>query len=164
MTLKRHFLCPIISAYELRCFWWEMFECVRKLSLVGLPVFFNPGSSEQLMFGLLVCFLSTAFFAYYKPYRDQTDDYVLLVCLIEVFVALLAAVALQYGIGEFTEEAIGPILISLLFIPIVLVCLHIMPMSRAPVAVYSLTTSMIRRWSIMSALHPSCLRQWTRVG
>ena len=31
---------------------------MRKLCLVGLPVFFRPGELEQLVLGLLVCFIS----------------------------------------------------------------------------------------------------------
>ena len=49
-TSRVRYLTPILLPYELRCYWWETFECLRKLSLVGLPVFFEPGSSEQLMF------------------------------------------------------------------------------------------------------------------
>ena len=56
--IKKLYLTPILLPYELRCFWWEIFECIRKLSLVGLPVFFEPGSTGQLMFGLLICFLT----------------------------------------------------------------------------------------------------------
>lgn len=52
---------------------------------VGLPVFFEPGSPGQLMFGLLVCFITITFFAYHRPSRDVWDDYIQLLCLVEVF-------------------------------------------------------------------------------
>ena len=51
-------------------------------------VFFEPGSAEQLMFGLLMCFLTVAFLAYYRPYRDATDTTLQIVCLIEVLAVL----------------------------------------------------------------------------
>ena len=35
-----------------------VFECVRKLAMVCMPVFFAEGSAEQLMFGLIVCFIT----------------------------------------------------------------------------------------------------------
>ena len=36
--------------YEGRCYWWEIFECVRKLAVACLPVFFQPsGSAPQLI-------------------------------------------------------------------------------------------------------------------
>ena len=38
--------------------WFEIFECVRKLAVACLPVFFQPsGSSTQLIYGLMVCFI-----------------------------------------------------------------------------------------------------------
>ena len=45
----------IIGPYELRAFWFEIFECARKISLIGLPVFFDSGSTSQLILGLLIC-------------------------------------------------------------------------------------------------------------
>ena len=57
--------CYAVLCYAMLCYacFLEVFECVRKVSLVGLPVFFEPGSSEQLMFGLLVCFVTITIFA-----------------------------------------------------------------------------------------------------
>ena len=78
-------LAPILLPYELRCYWWEAFECARKLSIVGLPVFFEPGSSEQLAFGLLICFITVAVFEPHRPMRDASDNVLQLVCLVEVF-------------------------------------------------------------------------------
>jgi hypothetical protein len=34
---------------EMRCYWFEVFECVRKIALVGLPVIFRPGSVEYAL-------------------------------------------------------------------------------------------------------------------
>lgn len=49
----------LILGYELRTFYFEIIECFRKLAIVCLPVFFQPsGSVVQLMFGLIVCFLT----------------------------------------------------------------------------------------------------------
>ena len=43
----------------MRTFWFEIFECVRKIALIGLPVFFQQGSTPQLILGLLICFVSS---------------------------------------------------------------------------------------------------------
>ena len=42
----------------MRTYWFEIFECGRKIDLVGLPVFFPEGSAVQRILGLVVCFLS----------------------------------------------------------------------------------------------------------
>ena len=38
--------------------WFEIFECVRKILLILLPIFFEAESSEQLTCGLVVCFVT----------------------------------------------------------------------------------------------------------
>ena len=118
---------------EPRVLRWELFECFRKLAIVGLPVFFEPGSSEQLTFGLLICCLTLACkstlnrlqsrvllyrvflvetgFAKYSPNRDPDDDTLQLMCLIEVFVALLSTIVLRYEIA-FPAYAVAPALPS----------------------------------------------------
>jgi hypothetical protein len=75
-------LRKLTAGYELRCFGFEIFECMRKIALgtwshltfyirntrallylilclvvvaVGLPVFFRAGSPGQLVLGLLTC-------------------------------------------------------------------------------------------------------------
>ena len=53
----------------MRCgvYWFEVFECVRKISLVGLLIFVEHGSATQLIFGLLICFFSFGMYVSYEP-------------------------------------------------------------------------------------------------
>eukprot|EP00966_Prymnesium_polylepis_P032515 756088-Prymnesium_polylepis.1 len=52
-------LRKLTAGYELRTYWFEIFECGRKIALVCLPVFFSPGSPGQLIIGLVICFLTS---------------------------------------------------------------------------------------------------------
>ena len=46
-----------LKQYEPRVFYFDFIECVRKVSLVGLAVFYpDPGSYEQLILGIFICF------------------------------------------------------------------------------------------------------------
>lgn len=47
-------LRKLTTGYELRTYWWEIFECFRKVVLVSIPVALPPGSIDQLTLGLLV--------------------------------------------------------------------------------------------------------------
>jgi hypothetical protein len=67
--LQATYLGFLLNPYVLRCFWFEVFECARKVALVGVPVFFVNKSLEQLMVGLVVCFISQSVFTWFKPYR-----------------------------------------------------------------------------------------------
>jgi hypothetical protein len=51
-------LRKLTAGYEMRTYWFEIFECGRKVALVCLPVFFSPGSPGQLILGLVICFLT----------------------------------------------------------------------------------------------------------
>jgi hypothetical protein len=48
----------ITSGYKSTCYWFELFESMRKLVVVGLPCAFPTGSFEQLFFGIVTCFLT----------------------------------------------------------------------------------------------------------
>ena len=64
----------LIVGYELRVFYFEILECLRKLAIVCLPVFFSPtGSVSQLMFGLMVCFLTVTVLALIRPYKKANS-------------------------------------------------------------------------------------------
>ena len=62
------FVTKLISGYRLKCFWFEIFECVRKLALVCMPVFFPIGSDAQLVYGLCVCFLTFGVYMLLNPF------------------------------------------------------------------------------------------------
>ena len=64
----------LTNGYELRCSWFEVFECGRKICLVGIPVFVDNGSASQLIMGLLVCFISAMMYASYEPFVSESDD------------------------------------------------------------------------------------------
>ena len=72
-------------------------RCVRKLAIVCLPVFFQPsGSVSQLIFGLVICFLTFGAHMVYAPYVEHNDDRLAQLCQAQIFFALLSAIALKY--------------------------------------------------------------------
>ena len=81
-----------ICADELRTYWFEIFECIRKIALVCLPVFFGPGSAGQLIIGLLICFLTYGMYGVYAPYEDSGDDILAQMAQISIFFSLCASI------------------------------------------------------------------------
>jgi hypothetical protein len=56
-------------------------------------VFFDPpGSVQQLIYGLMVCFLIFGANAYFKPYVADGDETLAVLCQAQIFFALLASV------------------------------------------------------------------------
>ena len=89
------FVSKLTEGYEMRCAKFEVFECVRKIFLVGIPALFEPGSVEQFMFGMLVCFMSYGMYAYWTPYQDQNNDRLQNAAQVEIFCGLMSWVALD---------------------------------------------------------------------
>jgi hypothetical protein len=67
-------LAPEVRAltndYRLDCYWWELVECLRKVLLTGLFIFYKKGSLEQLALGLLVCLFFIQAYHNVKPYAS----------------------------------------------------------------------------------------------
>ena len=74
-------ISKLLKGYELRACWFEVFECVRKLAVACLPVFFQPsGSASQLLFGLMVCFVCFGAYVHFDPFEDRGNDIVARLC------------------------------------------------------------------------------------
>ena len=55
-----------------------------QLSIACLPVFFQPsGSSAQLVYGLMVCFLAFGAYVHFDPFEDSGNDGVARLCQVQ---------------------------------------------------------------------------------
>jgi len=107
----------IIGPYELRVYWFEVFECIRKVCLVGLPVWFRPGTPEQLVLGLIICFISFGAYMYLSPFTKSTHDVMSQLCQFQIFFALLAGVVLKTDPTELETAWLGTILTVMCAVP-----------------------------------------------
>lgn len=48
----------LTDAYDMRTYAFEIFECLRKVAIIFIPIFFTRGSPMQLFVGLIICFLT----------------------------------------------------------------------------------------------------------
>jgi len=104
----------LIGGYERRTYWFEIFECLRKVMLVGLPVFFKPGSTGQLTLGLLICFFTYGLYCHFGPFVEDSDDILQTVCQVQIFFALLSSIILK---ADPDQEDTANILAIMLFVP-----------------------------------------------
>ena len=115
-------LSKLTDGYEMRVYWFEVFECVRKISLVGLPIFVEHGSATQLIFGLLICFFSFGMYVSYEPYIEASDDRLSKVCQASLFFSLVSSIVLKMEPDNSTET-LGVILLFTVIAPPVLAIL-----------------------------------------
>ena len=108
------FVARLTDGYEMRCARFEIFECVRKIFLVGIPALFRPGSVGQFVFGMFVCFISFGTYSYWTPYAESDDDRLQAAAQVEIFCALMMWVASD----EVTRShSMALALTVLLFVP-----------------------------------------------
>ena len=92
------YLWSLTESYRGSVFYFEVVEYVlQKLILIGLMVFFQPGSLPQLTLGLIVCFLYFGLCCYLLPFAGYTDNLMACVTQFSLFVAMLTAVIIKYG-------------------------------------------------------------------
>ena len=67
-------LAFLVGAYEPHFFFWESIECVRRLALTGLLVFFADGTQLQILVASLIALASLYLYSKYRPYLDDRVD------------------------------------------------------------------------------------------
>ncbi|KOO53217.1 hypothetical protein Ctob_016474, partial [Chrysochromulina tobinii] len=86
-------------------------------TLIGLPIFFPPGSPPQLIFGLIICFLSYGAFCVYSPYIRDDDNFLAQVSQVIIFFSLVSSVVTN----AFPEDPVMQVLLpALLVVPVIL--------------------------------------------
>ena len=100
----------LTDSYELKYFWWEIAECLRKVILVGVLVFYDQGSPEQLTLGLMVCTLSVTGYAYTRPYNSPFNDALQVLAQLGIFATLLSSIVLKYDEDDRSSDTMAGIL------------------------------------------------------
>jgi len=115
------YIQKLVGDYEPGVYWFETFECLRKLAIVGLPTFFSDGQgAEQLVFGLIIVFATACVYVGFRPFKDNSTDILSQMCQIQIFLSLVSAVILQAEAltGE-SNPVLGYAFMVMAFVPIV---------------------------------------------
>ena len=108
-----HFVLPI--SYRASAFFFEVVEYVlQKAVLVGILVFFDPGSIGQLVLGLLVCFLYSCLVCHIMPYTEPSDNVLAIATQFSLFLTMLMSVAVRDE--SFNDEAPPSSVVSILLL------------------------------------------------
>eukprot|EP00937_MAST-01D_sp_MAST-1D-sp2_P002947 g2947.t1 len=90
----------LFKEYEPRFWWFESFECFRRLMLTGGTVFFMEGSATQITFGILVALLSVQVYARTQPFIEDDDDLLAMVAQWGVFFTLFGGLVVKVKIPQ----------------------------------------------------------------
>jgi hypothetical protein len=98
-----------------------------------VPVFFQPsGSDSQLIYGLMICFVSFGAYVHFDPYEDRGNDAVARLSQMQIFFSLLASVALTSASEQNAGSNMDILLVVLYCLPVRLPCTHTWLLSIDP--------------------------------
>mmetsp|Transcript_6022 Transcript_6022/g.10263 ORF Transcript_6022/g.10263 Transcript_6022/m.10263 type:complete len:323 (-) Transcript_6022:593-1561(-) len=98
----------LYGLYWPRFYLTEVFECMRRLLLTGLPVLFMPGSATTCATGVMVCFMSITTLASYKPCMSPVNTRILMGTQIAQFFTLFSGLLLMLQVdGELGDGGEG---------------------------------------------------------
>ena len=91
------------GSYRPHAWWFEIFECCRRLALTGALVFVRQGSQTQIAVGLLICIGSALVFALAWPYATMRDNVLGILTQCQLVGTLFAA--MMYKVSRNTDLA-----------------------------------------------------------
>ena len=94
----------LYNAYEPRCWWFEVFETVRKLALTGFLVFLKPGTAAQIVMSMVLCIGAMRVYANYKPFVKDIHDITAEVTQWQIYFTMFAALAIRVNLDGATLE------------------------------------------------------------
>lgn len=109
-----------------RCWWFEVFETIRKIALTGGLIFFGQGTASQIVISQVLCLLSMRVYAGYKPFVDPLMDIFAETAQWQLFFTMFAALAMRVNLdgAELGEnESFDNALVVVQFVaPFVVFC------------------------------------------
>jgi hypothetical protein len=100
--------------YETDFWWFEIFECTRRLASTGMLVFAKQGSLSQVLLAIVMSIVSVAVYSQLKPFESPDDDTLAVLAQWSIFATLFGALISKAKIDEiedYDENVIGAILI-----------------------------------------------------
>ena len=102
----------LFGSYTPSCWWWEVFETGRRLSLTGALMIFPAGSAIQLFVGTWICLIALLMYRTYNPFIDAGDNRLALGAQLQIYLLILTGMLMNHS-GEKVQNdsALGALLV-----------------------------------------------------
>ncbi|GMH77627.1 hypothetical protein TrLO_g10306 [Triparma laevis f. longispina] len=100
--------------YEPGMWWFEVFECARRLGMSGVLVFVAQGSASQIVVGLLISVITSGLYIHWRPFEKESDDNLAIFTQISLYFTLLAALLRKVDVDKtdnYNQSIFGIMLI-----------------------------------------------------
>ena len=91
---------------------------MRRLSLTGLLIFFDPGTTNQIIVALMLSLLYCIVFFHFRPYEMDEDDDLGNICQLAIFVTVFACLIMKVEVDKtdnYDQNMLGIILLVVNF-------------------------------------------------
>ncbi|GMI07273.1 hypothetical protein TrVE_jg10655 [Triparma verrucosa] len=90
----------LYEAYEPKCWWFEIFECFRRLGLTAGLIMLRPGTAIQIATSMVLCLLSMRVYAYAQPYISDRDDILAEIMQWQIFFTMFGSLLMKVDLSE----------------------------------------------------------------
>jgi hypothetical protein len=114
--------------YEAEMWWFELFECARRLAITGMLIFVVPGTPTQIVVAMLVALCSVVVYITTKPFLKDEDDTLAIVTQLSIFFTLFGALLVRVEVDKtdkYDQTLFGAILIGVNLISLGMVVVSI---------------------------------------
>jgi len=102
----------LFTSYDKNHWYFESVEMIKKMTLAGGLVLVAPGSSVQILVGILVAFSYLVLVFQYRPYEDANDNKLQAFATTQIVLTLLAGLVLKTDAsGEYEQSLMGILLV-----------------------------------------------------
>jgi len=105
----------LYKKYEPEWYGWELVEMSRKLLLTSVIIFIEPGSSTQIIAGMLISFFMLILHTAAAAYLEESDDRLQFAALLGIFMTLWGALIIRADL-EISSGPDGEIFNALLLL------------------------------------------------
>jgi hypothetical protein len=106
----------IYVAYKAQDYWFESFEMVKKIVLVGGMVLINPGSMSQVLMGFLIAFAFYTVVVAYAPYKELINTKLQILTSGQLLLALVLGLVLTTNSNTNNVEDYENVIIDILLV------------------------------------------------
>ena len=113
----------LFENYLPSCWWFEIAETLRRLTLTSVLGLIEPGSDTQLAAGLVMSVFGIMLFTKFEPYIQKRDNLLAILASVQIFFVMLIAFVMKRkegggelnGVGDedFDDKYLGIMLIGL---------------------------------------------------
>jgi hypothetical protein len=91
------------KSYTPNMYYWEVIECLRRLSLTGAIVFIAPGTAAQAAVACVLAVVSAVVAVYCRPHVEALDGQIYTVGAIIIFFSMFLSLAMKANVSNETD-------------------------------------------------------------